>query len=88
MRCTNDRDWDQIFTIWENFSLIEPINIKTVEVKRQAVEYLGIDNHHKLNKHELRSLLSKAHKMKNSTKKEERARGLELEKQLLSVFNY
>ena len=82
-------DWDLIFTIWDDFTQIPKLKFKPGNLKRQAAAYLGsntvIDD---LNKTELRQLLAKAKKMKQSSKKEERARGTQLEKQIQCAFNF
>jgi len=78
-------DWEQIQTISENFYPTQT-PIKTIEIKRQVIEYLGIENKH-LNKNDLRLVTAKAHKIKTSCKKEERLHVLELEKQVQRAFN-
>lgn len=82
-------DWHSIYTIWEDFSAIPNPEFRPPgALKRQAAEYLrDYDPHKPLSKTDLRKLLSKAQKMKNSTRKGERARGILLEKQVLSAFN-
>ena len=79
-------DWDQIQTISEEFYTLET-PLKNIEIKKQAIEYLGIENKH-LNRTELRLISSKANKIKTSCKKEERYNVLELEKQVQGVFNF
>lgn len=87
--CQDHHDWDLIFTIWDNFTQIPKIKFKPGSLKRRAAVYLGtktvIDD---LNKTELRQLLAKAKKMKQSSKKEERAKGAQLEKQIQCAFNF
>jgi hypothetical protein len=82
----NTHDWEQIQTISEDFYLIET-PIKNIEIKRQAIEYLGIENKH-LNRTELRLITAKAHKIKNSFKKEERHKSDILAKHIQNTFNH
>ena len=87
-RSNQEPDWQSILNIWEGFSETTSIAYPG-GLKRRAAAYLGDRDPHKpLNKTELRQLLVKANKMKNSTKKEERARGIELEKQVQRAFNF
>jgi hypothetical protein len=83
----SNHDWQSILNIWEEFNQITPVS-NTGSVKRQVAAYLKPRQPGKpLSKTELRQLLSKARKLKKSTKKGERARGIELEKQIRTVFN-
>ena len=82
----NTHDWEQIQTISEDFySMKTPI--KNIEIKKQAIEYLGIENK-QLNRTELRLITSKAHKIKNSFKKEERHKADILAKHIQNTFNH
>lgn len=87
-----NHDWQTIFELWEQYAQEEeknkPAN-RPGSLKRKAIAYLGEGkNINKLSKTELRQLLAKARKMKKSTKKEERARGIQLEKQVQWAFNF
>lgn len=86
-----NHDWQTIHELWEQYSQEEenkPGN-RPGGLKRKAATYLGTDTaKDRLSKTEFRQLLAKARKMKKSTKKEERARGIQLEKQLQRAFNF
>lgn len=56
-------------------------------LKRKAAQYLGKGAGDKLSKTDLKRLLAKANKMKKSTKKAERARGNQLYRQVMFVYN-
>ena len=56
-------------------------------LKRKAAQYLGKGAGEKLSKTDLKRLLAKANKMKKSTKKAERARGNQLYRQVMFVYN-
>ena len=56
-------------------------------LKRKASQYLGKDAGDTLSKSELRKLRAKANKMKKSSKKEERDRGIQLARQVSFAFN-
>lgn len=57
-------------------------------LKLRAAGFIRRENSvESLTRPQLRRLLSKAKKMKKSTKKNERARGLRLEKEIQQVFN-
>jgi hypothetical protein len=83
----NKHDWQQISDIWENYCSIGNVDIKTSAIKQLAAEYLDTDISKKLSRQEFRALLAKADKMKTSVKKEERAKGQELAKQIQRAFN-
>lgn len=80
-------DWPYITELWEDFYSTKETDIKTYKLKELAAEYLDTDLNHKLTKHEIRALLAKAEKMKVSNKKETRARGQQLAKQIQQAFN-
>jgi hypothetical protein len=82
----DNHDWELILSLWEEFDS-SSLEKKHLNLKDRAAEYLDIQHDEKLNRTELRSLIAKAHKLKTSTKKEERARGIRLAKQIESVFN-
>lgn len=82
-------DWQSLLDICEDFTQKEKPGSRPGSLKKKAAAYLGAgaaDNG--LSKTELRQLLAKAKKMKTSTKKEERARGVQLEKQVRWAFNF
>lgn len=56
-------------------------------LKRKAAAYLGKNAGDKLSKTDLRKLDAKAKKMKNSTKKSDRQRGIQLARQVSFVRN-
>ena len=56
-------------------------------LKRKASQYLGKGAGDTLSKSELRKLRAKANKMKKSSKKEERDRGIQLARQVSFAFN-
>ena len=56
-------------------------------LKRKASQYLGKGAGDSLSKSELRKLRAKANKMKKSSKKEERDRGIQLARQVSFAFN-
>ena len=56
-------------------------------LKRKASQYLGKDAGDTLSKSELKKLRAKANKMKISSKKEERDRGIQLARQVSFAFN-
>ena len=85
----DNHDWDLIFSIWEDFTQKPKPGSRPGSLKRKAAAYLGADTAKGgLSKTELRALLAKARKMKTSSKKEERARGIQLEKQVRWAFNF
>ena len=83
----DNHDWELILSLWEDFDSEKIVN-KHLNLKDRAAEYLDIEDGNKLNRNELRLLIAKAHKLKISTKKEERARGVRLAKQIERVFNF
>ena len=84
---SNKHDWQQILEVWENYCSRGNVDIKTSQIKQLAAEYLETDISKKLSRQEFRALIAKADKMKTSTKKEERAKGQELAKQIQRAFN-
>lgn len=56
-------------------------------LKRKAASYLGKNAGDKLSKTDLRKLMAKANKMKKSTIKSERQRGIQLARQVSFVRN-
>jgi len=82
----DDHDWELILSIMEDFDSIKLGN-PHISLKDRAIDYLDAAHDEKLNRTELRMLVAKAQKLKTSTKKEERARGLRLAKQIQQAFN-
>ena len=58
-------DWTPILELCENYKDLETTPITNNQLKQQAAEYLHTDIHKKLTRHELRSLLAKAEKMRS-----------------------
>ena len=56
-------------------------------LKRKAAQYLGKGAGESLSKSELKKLRAKANKMKKSSKKAERDRGIQLARQVSFAFN-
>ena len=56
-------------------------------LKRKAAQYLGKGAGEELSRTELKQLRAKANKMKKSSRKEERARGVQLARQVSFAFN-
>ena len=84
-----NHDWQTIQELWEQYAQEEnKADSRPKGVKKKVAVYLGADDGHQLSKTELRQLIAKAKKLKKSTKKEERARGVELEKKLQRAFNF
>ena len=84
----NKHDWELILSLWEDFSQKPNAINRTQALKRRAAVYLDVDVGKKLTRTEFRTLLAKANKMKTSSKKEERQRGIELAKQVQWAFNF
>jgi hypothetical protein len=84
----DNHDWELILSLWEDFSQEPPAINRTQALKRRAAVYLDVDVGKKLTRTEFRTLLAKANKMKTSSKKEERQRGIELAKQVQWAFNF
>jgi hypothetical protein len=84
----NKHDWELILSLWEDFSQKPNAINRTQALKRRAAVYLNVDVDRKLTRTEFRTLLAKANKMKTSSKKEERHRGIELAKQVQWAFNF
>lgn len=57
-------------------------------LKRKAAQYLGKGAGDKLSKTDMRKLRAKANKMKKSTKKAERQRGIQLARQVSFMKNF
>jgi hypothetical protein len=83
----DNHNWELILSLWEEFDSSSLVK-SHLNLKDRAAEYLDIEDGNKLNRSELKLLIAKAHKLKISTKKEERARGVRLAKQIERVFNF
>jgi hypothetical protein len=81
----NNSKWQKMCNIWEDFYNNYEQQLSNIDLKKQAVNYLGFENRKRLNKHEVKLILSKTHKIKNSYKKEERARLTDLLKELQNI---
>lgn len=62
-------------------------NSRPGSLKRKAAQYLGKGAGEELTRTELKQLRAKANKMKKSTRKDERARGVQLARQVSFAFN-
>ena len=83
-----NHDWQSIQDLSETFTQSDKPAVRTSSLQQKAESYLDLKDPSKpLTKTEIRKLLSKARKMKRSNEKGERARGTQLEKQVLRVFN-
>ena len=78
---------ETIINVWENFDNIANVKVKTSTIKNQAATYLDLKDSEDLNRHDFYNLLSKTQKIKTHLKKADRARNLDLEKQLISVYS-
>lgn len=82
-------DWQSIVEMCDDYTHEIVECYKTVELKRQAAIYLGSDfSKRKLSKGEIRQLIAKARKMKNSIKKEDKFHEANLEKLIIWAFNH
>lgn len=82
----NHHNWDQMNTICEEFESVS-INPRYISIKERAADYVDLTANQHLTRSEFRTLLAKIQKLKNSSKKEERAKGIKLAKQIQSAFN-
>ena len=82
----NRHDWDLMNNICEDFES-NSTNSKHISIKELAADYADVIPHHNISKAELRMLIAKIRKLKNSSKKEERAKGIRLAKQIQGAFN-
>jgi hypothetical protein len=83
----SDHDWSSILELSEQFNQSQqqahprPLKARAADLLRRKT------SNRKLTRTELRALLCKAKKMKKSSKKHERFRGVLLEKEIQKVFN-
>ena len=67
---SGDFNWETVNNLIDDYQTKTPPS--NLAIKRQAAEYLGKQFQRRLNKKELKRLLAKANKIKNSYKKEDR----------------
>lgn len=82
------RYMEELKQITEDFTQDPKPGSRPGSLKRKASQYLGKGAGDSLSKTELRQLNAKARKMKKSTKKSERARGQQLERQVKWYMNF
>jgi len=78
---------EELQQLTEDFTQPAKPGSRPGSLKRKAAQYLGKGAGDKLSKTDLKRLLAKANKMKKSTKKAERARGNQLYRQVMFVYN-
>ena len=78
---------DDLEDIIEDFTGKAKPGSRPGSLKRKASQYLGKGTGEKLSKTDLKKLRAKANKMKKSTKKAERDRGIQLARQVSFAFN-
>lgn len=78
---------EELRKITEDFTQPAKPGSRPGSLKRKAAQYLGKGAGDKLSKTDLKRLRAKANKMKKSTNKAERARGNQLYKQVMFVYN-
>ena len=78
---------EELETLTEDFTQPAKPGSRPGSLKRKAAQYLGKGAGEKLSKTDLRRLRAKANKMKKSTNKAERARGVQLARQVSFAFN-
>jgi hypothetical protein len=78
---------EELRTITEDFTQKAKPGSRPGSLKRKAAQYLGKGAGEKLSKTDLKRLRAKANKMKKSTNKAERARGNQLYRQVMFVYN-
>lgn len=78
---------EELQTLTEDFTQKAKPGSRPGSLKRKAAQYLGKGAGEKLSKTDLKRLRAKANKMKKSTKKAERDRGIQLAKQVSFAFN-
>ena len=77
----------KIEDVLEDFTQPAKPGSRPGSLKRKAAAYLGKNAGDKLSKTDLRKLDAKAKKMKNSSKKSDRQRGIQLARQVSFVRN-
>jgi hypothetical protein len=78
---------DDLEDIIEDFTGKAKPGSRPGSLKRKAAQYLGKGAGDKLSQTDLKKLRAKANKMKKSTKKAERDRGIQLARQVSFAFN-
>jgi|TARA_R110000851_G_scaffold184296_3_gene333661 hypothetical protein len=78
---------DELENILEDFTGKAKPGSRPGSLKRKAAQYLGKGAGDKLSQTDLKKLRAKANKMKKSTKKAERDRGIQLARQVSFAFN-
>ena len=78
---------DDLEDIIEDFTGKAKPGSRPGSLKRKASQYLGKGTGEKISKTDLKKLRAKANKMKKSTKKAERDRGIQLARQVSFAFN-
>jgi len=78
---------EELEQLTEDFTQPEKPGSRPGSLKRKAAQYLGKGAGEKLSKTDLKRLRAKANKMKKSTKKAERERGIQLARQVSFAFN-
>jgi len=78
---------EELQTLTEDFTQPAKPGSRPGSLKRKAAQYLGKGAGEKLSKTDLKRLRAKANKMKKSSKKAERDRGIQLARQVSFAFN-
>jgi len=78
---------EELQALTEDFTQKAKPGSRPGSLKRKAASYLGKGSGDKLSKTDLKRLRAKANKMKKSTKKSERDRGIQLARQVSFAFN-
>jgi hypothetical protein len=78
---------EELQHLTEDFTQAAKPGSRPGSLKRKAAQYLGKGAGEKLSKTDLKRLRAKANKMKKSTKKAERDRGIQLARQVSFAFN-
>jgi hypothetical protein len=77
----------ELDSILEDFTQAPKPGSRPGSLKRKASQYLGKGSGKKLSKTDLKRLRAKANKMKKSEKKDEKARGVQLARQVSFAYN-
>jgi hypothetical protein len=78
---------EELEQLTEDFTQPAKPGSRPGSLKRKAAQYLGKGAGEKLSKTDLKRLRAKANKMKKSTKKAERDRGIQLARQVSFAYN-
>ena len=78
---------EELESIIEDFKGRAKPGSRPGSLKRKAAQYLGKGAGEELSRAELKKLRAKANKMKKSTRKDERQRGIQLARQVSFAFN-